>query len=345
MSDTGTDRGAQAPPSPERLFAAATAFQQTATIKAAVELDLFAAIGDGADAAGEIAGRCGAAERGIRILCDALTVYGFLEKSGGRYALTPDSAMFLDSRSPAYAGRALEFLLAPTLIEGFANLTGAVRNGGAMTSREEGALAPDHPMWVRFARAMVPLTVIPARILAGIVNGDGAPRLRVLDIAAGHGLFGVTVASQNPNADVVAVDWPNVLEVASENAARAGVGDRHRALPGSAFDVDFGDDYDVVLITNFLHHFDCHTNVSLLKKARAALRPDGRAVAVEFVPNEDRVSPPIPATFALSMLTQTPHGDTYTFRQLDRMFQDAGFSRCESRPLTPAPQTAVIGYA
>jgi SAM-dependent methyltransferase len=319
----------------------ATAYQQTAALKAAVDLGVFTAIGAGADTAAAIANQCGASERGVRILCNALTVFGLLQKSGERYSLAPDTAVFLDRRSPAYLGGALDFLLSPAMMVNFEDFAAAVRNGGT-TVAGDGALAPEHPVWVQFARAMVPMIAIPARLLADIVNGGGSPEIRVLDIAAGHGIFGVTVAAQNPNAEIVAVDWPNVLEVATENAVAAGVADRHRTLPGSAFDVDFGDGYDVVLLTNFLHHFDPETITSLLRKVRAALKEGGRAVTLEFVPNEDGVSPPIPATFGLTMLANTPRGEAYTYKQLERMFRDAGFSRSECRPLPPTPQTAVV---
>ena len=79
---------------------------------------------------------------------------------------------------------------------------------------------------------------------------------KVLDIAAGHGMYGVTIAKQNPNAEIFAVDWPQVLQVAEENANAAGVAARYHKIPGSAFEVDFGNDYDLVLLTGFLHHFD-----------------------------------------------------------------------------------------
>ena len=64
--------------------------------------------------------------------------------------------------------------------------------------------------------------------------------MKVLDIAAGHGAFGIAIAQRNPNAQIVAVDWPNVLQVARENAAAAGLQDRHHSLPGDAFRVDYG---------------------------------------------------------------------------------------------------------
>ena len=116
-------------------------------------------------------------------------------------------------------------------------------------------------------------------------------------------------------------------------------------LPGSAFDVDFGGPYDAVLLTNFLHHFDPPTCVGLLKKVHAALRPGGRAATLEFVPNEDRVSPPMSAAFSMTMLATTATGDAYTLSELTAMYTEAGFSNITGHPLPMSPQTVVIGAA
>jgi ubiquinone/menaquinone biosynthesis C-methylase UbiE len=182
---------------------------------------------------------------------------------------------------------------------------------------------------------------MPAQAIAKLVNQDGG-KLKVLDIAAGHGLFGITIARQHPNAEVVALDWPNVLEVAKENAGNAGVSDRYSTIPGSAFDVDYGTGYDLVLLTNFLHHFDPPTCETLLRKVRAALSEGGKALALEFVPNEDRVSPPIPASFSMMMLSGTPSGDAYTFPELERMFKAAGFANVELHQLPATPEKLVM---
>jgi ubiquinone/menaquinone biosynthesis C-methylase UbiE len=198
---------------------------------------------------------------------------------------------------------------------------------------------------VAFARAMAPMMAMPAELLAKLVNGDSAAPIHVLDVAAGHGLFGIALAKLNPNARVVATDWAAVLDVARANANAAGVGDRVATLPGNAFDLDFGNDvYDVVLLTNILHHFDVPTCESLLRKLRAALKPGGRAVTLEFVPDEGRVTPPESAMFALTMLATTPAGDAYTFAQYERMFAAAGFARSEFHPLPPTMQQVVVAY-
>jgi threonine dehydrogenase-like Zn-dependent dehydrogenase len=218
-----------------------------------------------------------------------------------------------------------------------------VRKGGTVLS-EKGTVSHDHPVWVKFARSMAPLMELPAQMIASLVNHSPSPKVKILDIAAGHGVFGIKLAEANPNAEIVAVDWPHVLEVAKENAAARGVSSRYKTLPGSAFEVDYGSGYDLVLLTNFLHHFDQPTCEGLLRKVHAALGSTGRVVALEFVPNEDRVSPAGTAVFSMMMLGTTPSGDAYTFSEYERMFSNSGFSRCELHPLPPTLEQAVISY-
>lgn len=330
-------------PSPQLFFQTINAYQRTEGLKAAIELEVFTAVGEGKSTAAEIAQRCGASERGIRILCDFLCIMGFLTKDGQQYKLTADSAMFLDKGSPAYLGEAREFLLSPMLTDGFKDFAGAVRKGGTMVS-DEGTIAPQHPIWVKFARAMAPMMALPAQLMAKLVDPQADRKLKILDIAAGHGLYGIEFAKRNPDAEVVALDWTNVLAIANENARSAGVEDRFTTLEGSAFEVDYGTGYDLVLLTNFLHHFDQPTCEKLLRKVYAALGEGGRAVTLEFVPNEDRISPPEAAAFSIMMLGGTPAGDAYTFSELERMFKSAGFVRSEIHPLLPSIEHVVISH-
>lgn len=338
---------AQAPePSPALFFETINAYQKTASLRAAIDLDVFTAIGEGAKTAKALAQRCAASERGMRILCDYLVVIGFLIKEKlepPTYALTPDSATFLDRRSPAYLATSVKFLNSPMLTDGFKDVAACVRKGGTVVS-EEGAVAPEHPMWVEFARSMAPMMALSAELIAKLVGANAGRKWKVLDIAAGHGLFGIAIARHNPNAEIVALDWPNVLGVAEENAQAAGIASRFRTLPGSAFEVDYGSGYDLVLLTNILHHFDVPTCETMLRKVHAALAAGGRAVTLEFVPNEDRVSPPLVASFSMMMLGATPGGDAYTFAEYDRMFRNAGFSRSELHALPPSIEQVVISY-
>jgi ubiquinone/menaquinone biosynthesis C-methylase UbiE len=328
-------------PSPVLFFDTLTAYQETAALKAALDLELFTRLGGSNGTAATLAQRCGSAERGVRILCDYLTILGFLNKKDDRYSLTADSATFLDKNSPAYVGGAAAFLLAPGIRGAFDQLTAAVRKGGTAQS-EQGTMEPEHPVWIHFARSMAPRMGPPAQALAELLSIDSKRPARILDISASHGIWGIAVARKYPEANVVAVDWAPVLEVACKNAQAAGISDRFQTIAGSAFDVDLGKNYDAVLIPNFLHHFDRPTCVTFLKRIHEVLRPGGCVAIVEFVPNPDRVTPPEVARFSLVMLATTAAGDACTFDQFREMLNESGFNNPTQHPLPPSFETAVI---
>ncbi|HTU01632.1 MAG TPA: class I SAM-dependent methyltransferase, partial [Candidatus Sulfotelmatobacter sp.] len=288
-----------------------------------------------------IARQVSASERGIRILCDYLVIAGLLEKVDGRYRHTPSSAAFLDPTSPACLASIVRFLAMPAVREPYEHLADIVRSGRTVLPGA-GSVEPENPIWVEFAQSMGPMMAPMAGPLGAIVLDGRTGPMRVLDIAAGHGLFGIEIAKQNPQAHVTGLDWAPVLRVALENARRAGVQERYDMLPGSAFEVEFGGPYDAILLTNFLHHFDAETCVGLLKKVRRSLKPDGCVATLEFVPNEDRVSPPIPAAFSMTMLASTPAGDAYTFRELSEMHRQAGFRPPTARPIPMSPHTILM---
>lgn len=334
----------EGPLNPGLVFEMLNAHQRTAALKAAIDLDVFRAVGEGPGDVASIARQCGASERGIRILCDFLCIYGVLVKEDGRYRHSASSAMFLDPRSPACIASIAQFLGDPAMREPYDNLAEVVRSGHTSLPGD-GTVEPENPVWVLFAEKMAPMMAPMAGPLGAVVLDGFKGPMRVLDIAAGHGLFGIEVAKQNPEARVTGLDWAPVLRVALDNARKAGVDHRYDMLPGSAFEVQFPGPYDAVLLTNFLHHFDVPTCVGLLKKVRGALRPGGRAATLEFVPNEDRISPPMPAAFSMVMLTSTAAGDAYTLSELTAMYKEAGFEGIVAHPIPMSPHTIVMGLA
>src|ERR1700677_634696 len=207
--------------------------QQTAALKTAIDLDVFTAVGAGPGDSASIARHCSASERGIRILCDFLVINGVLEKEDGRYRHTPTSAAFLDPRSPACMASIAQFLSTPELIASYDNLAEVVRNGRTSLPGD-GTVEPENPVWVLFAEKMAPMMAPMAAPLGAVVLKGHTGPMRVLDIAAGHGLFGIEIAKQHAEAHVTGLDWAPVLRVALENARKAGVQDRYSMLPGSA---------------------------------------------------------------------------------------------------------------
>lgn len=295
---------------------------QSAALKGAIDLGLFTAIGEGNVTAPAIAARCGASERGIRILCDYMTVAGLLTKTDGAYALTAESAAFLDQRSRMYLGSAARFLHHSMSMNATADVARTVRTGTTILNGRE-YLDVENQVWVDFARGMMPMMFPAAQFMAEQLGE--APK-RLLDIAAGHGIFGVMAAARHAELQVDALDWPAVLAVAEENAQKFGVAERWRKREGSALEMDLGEGYDVIYLTNFLHHFDAAECTGILQKCRKALRPGGLLATLEFVPNADRVTPPASAAFSMTMLLNTPAGDAYTQAELEAMLQTAGFA-------------------
>lgn len=326
---------------PDLFWETMTGFQRSAVLKTAVELEIFTKIGEGHSAAGDIAAASGASTRGVRILCDSLVTMGFLTKSAEQYAMTDATAAFLDKRSQAYLGSALDFILSPQQRRGFDDLTNAVRKGGSSITGDA-SMDPDSEMWVTFARGMAPLMFPMAQMMAEHLELDASRELKILDIAAGHGIFGIMAGQKYSKAQIYGADWANVLTVAEENAAKFGMSDRYHTIPGNAFESDLGTGYDAILVPNFFHHFDVETCENFIRKLGTSLADGGKIATVEFVPNDDRISPPAAAMFAVVMLAATPAGDAYTFAEFKKMFENGGFANNELISLDPLPSTLII---
>ena len=331
-------------PSPVRIFEALRAFQETAALKSAIELGVFTAIADGATTAAKIASACNASERGIRILCDTLVTSEILEKRDARYGNTRDTAIFLNRHSPAYIGSVADFICQPEMTTGFLQtLTECVRKGGTAMPAE-GSMTPEHPMWVTFARAMAPLMALPRTYHCRPSRGT---------VARGSATKGTRYRCRTWHVrDRLRQTHPT----SRNHGRRLGPGPRsgerergrgRRFVPlrddcGECFQCRLrAESYDAALLTNFLHHFDAATNERLLRKVHGALKDGGKAVTLEFVPDEDRVSPPTPARFAITMLFSTAHGDAYTFSELETMFRNAGFTESTGH-LIETQQSVII---
>ena len=313
------------------------ALERSLALRTAIEMDLFTRIGAGTRTVRALAAASGASERGLRALCDHLVIQGHLLKQGARYSLTLNSRLYLTRGSPAYLGSAVNFLAGDATVAAFCRLRQAVEQGSP------GSVQLD---WVEYARSMAPLAQPVAEFAASALEVDSAGPVQVLDIAAGHGLYGLAIAARNSAAQIFAMDSPQVLEIAIENARRAGVAERYHPIHGDVFEAGLGGPYDLALAANFAHHFDAAANVRLFQKTRAALKPTGRIALIDFVLNADRVSPLPDASFALTLFATSAGGAVYTFQEYSRMLRAAGFHRARRldgdfgfRIVTASPRT------
>jgi len=312
-------------------------YQKTAALNAAIKLDIFTAIGKHCLTVEQIADVTGGSLRGVRILCDFLCVIGLLEKNTNLYNLSVDAKRFLDRTSPHCLADVIDFLAAPEIVSMIIDDPPSYVIAGGASGLTK--ISPDSPVWVKFARAMIPFASVAAKRTTAYIAKKAMQPRKVLDIAAGHGLFGIEVANVISDALVMAIDWDNVLEVARRNADLAGLANRYKTTSGNAFEVDWGDNYDLILLPNILHHFDQDGCVRLLCKAKESLSIDGSVFVIDIIPNPDRVSPPEQAAFAFLMLATTPNGDAYTCTEYETMAGAAGLTLVDSMQLFPTPQT------
>jgi SAM-dependent methyltransferase len=163
----------------------------------------------------------------------------------------------------------------------------------------------------------------------------------VLDVGAGSGVWGIALAKQSPQVRMRAVDWPEVLEVTQKVARRHGVAERLTAVPGDFLAADFGQGHQVAVLGHILHSEGADRSRRLLAKVFAALAPGGTVAIQEFMPNDDRTGPALPLLFAVNMLVNTEHGDTYTFAELSAWLRESGFASVRLLDV-PGPSPLVL---
>jgi ubiquinone/menaquinone biosynthesis C-methylase UbiE len=325
---------------PELLHQMAFSFIPSRVLSAGLQLGVFSHIAAGKKTAKEVAAAAQASECGIRMLLDALVAVQLLARNGPGYELAPLASQFLVRESPDYLGRLFE---QEELWQSWGHLTDVIRSGRPLLRVEDQALAEQFfPILVQTLHV---LHRDRARRLAGALGvGNHSKGLRVVDVGAGSGIWGIAVAERDAKTRVTAQDFPAMLNVTREYLKRHGVERQFDFLPGDLKIVDFGhEQYDLALLGNILHSEGEESSRNLLQRLHAALRPGGRVVIIDMLPNDDRTGPPFPIFFALNMLLHTEHGDTYSLAEYTRWLARAGFPRVETIDIG-SHSPVVIGY-
>lgn len=313
--------------SAERILSTLQAYRGAAALHTAIELELFTRIAHGVDTANRIAAELGVPLPGVRILCNYLVAAGFLIRDGETLQLADDSAIYLDKASPSYLGCAAASIHCPAMVRGFDRLTEAV------CGRSDLKDARIPPGWYDFARGVSDRPAALQAFTDAIVLPAGP--VKILDVGAGDGAYGIAVASRYPQAIVVAVDQPDALKIAHRNAIEARLGTRYQNIPGDLRSQSFGRGFDAAIAAGSLHELDPSDAELCLKRIRDALNKDGRLFILESVSNESAN----PADFDLTALIAARRGGVYSLAELKQILHLAGFDRIETQPLPAARAT------
>lgn len=296
-------------------------------LSAGVQLGVFSHIASGQHTADEIAAAEQVSPRGMRMLLDALVGMKLLAKAKGNYSLTPLSEKFLVRQSPDYMAAMIEN---DALWQGWTRLTDVIRSGSPLVRVEEQDQAEKFfSILVRSLHVMNREPgVLTAKAVLKKLKKSGPD---VVDVACGSGVWGIAFAEADPKARITFQDFAGVLNVTREYAERHGVGDRAEYLAGDLKTVDYGENrFDAALLGNIVHSEGEASSRDLFRRLHQALRPGGRIVIIDMVPNDERTGPVFPLIFALNMFIHTQIGDTYTLGEYTAWLKDAGFSRVEA---------------
>jgi ubiquinone/menaquinone biosynthesis C-methylase UbiE len=331
---------ATAPVTPERIMQFAWGYAPPLILEAAIRHHVFDTLDAGSKTISEVHTATGASERGLTAIMHALVGLGFLaEDEEARYSLTPESAAFLVSTKPGFHGGLIRHC-SGQLIPKWLELNEIVATGHpteAVNQQDSGS-----DFFQEFVNDIFPMSYPAAQALARHFNtpNTGEP-IRVLDLAAGSGVWGIALAQSSEQAQVTAVDWPAVIPVTRNTVTRFGLADRFSFVEGDLLQTDFGSNYNLATLGHILHSEGKERSKALLAKTFQALASGGTIAISEFLVNTGRTGPVISLLFAVNMLVNTDDGDTYSFEEIAHWLSEAGF--IDARTLeAPGPSPLIL---
>jgi len=325
---------------PERLMELSFAYAPPLIISAGVSNKVFDSLEDGAKTAEQVAGQTGASARALRILMNALVGLDLLKKDRNeKYSLTPESAAFLLSNKPGtHAG--FFGTIAPQIISRWLRLSDIVREGRPAVAVNQEAEGTE--FFSQLVENIIPMSYPPAQKLGDHLKlARTRNEIRVLDLAAGSGIWGIALAQKSPRVRVTAVDWAGMIPTAKRITQKFGIGDRFNYVEGDILDANFGSGYDVATLGHILHSEGEERSRELLKKTFRALKSGGTIAIAEWLVDDDRTKPLPSLMFAVQMLVNTEKGDTFSFNEIKGWLQEAGFKKVRKLQ-APGPSPLIL---
>ena len=318
---------------PDRLDQMIRGYMPSRCVLTALELDLFTAVGEGANAE-QIGARMEANARGAGMLLNALVALGLLTKSGEDYKNTPESARFFVQGSRDNHRNGL--LHTADIWHRWSTLTDAVRRGARIAEDQDPTPGRTHNFIAgmqRLAKDRAPL-VVEALGTAGV--------RRILDLGGGSGAYSIAFAKACPDVKCEILDLPEVAPLTCEYVSQAGVAAQVSVRAGDMLHDQLGSGYEIIMLNAICHMFSAEQNFDVFRRARQALQPNGRLVVQDFILNPDKTGPLHAALFSLNMLVGTDAGASYSEQEYTAWMKAAGFAEVRRINL-PEPSSLIVG--
>ena len=330
---------------PDRLDQMIRGYMPSRCILTALELDIFTAIGEGANAE-QIGTRIHANARAAEMLLNALVALGLVTKSGGIYSNTPESARFFVQGSKDNHRDGL--LHTANIWHRWSTLSDAVRRGTCVPfdhrNNDPRDNARDSTLeWTaNFIAGMDGNAKARAPLLVQALGTAGVRR--ILDLGGGSGAYSIAFAKESSEVRCEILDVPEVVPLTTEYINKAGVSAQISLHSGDMLTDDLGSGYDIIMLNAICHMFSGEQNLSIFRRAQRALAPHGRLVVQDFILNPDKTGPQHAVLFSLNMLVATDAGASYNELEYIGWMKSAGFTQV-SRINLPGPSSLIIGAA
>jgi hypothetical protein len=307
----------------KRLLEFGFGFAPALIIDAAVKYYIFDALDHGPKTLKEIHFATGASKRGLSVVLNALVALELLQKDAeGFYSLTSESAAFLVRSQPNYQGTLFHHV-SGQLIPNWLQLSEALGTGRPVVAAD---LEEDAAYFQQFVEDLFGFNHAAAQRLAEILEISKTSELiSVLDIAAGSGVWGISLAQRSYMVRVKAVDLPAILPITRKMAERHGVEEQFIYAEGVWAKVDFGGGHHIALLGHILHSQGVAGSQALIGKTYSALAPGATIVIADWLTNSERTAPSLPLLFAVNMLVHTTDGDTFSFEEIRSWLEQSGF--------------------
>jgi ubiquinone/menaquinone biosynthesis C-methylase UbiE len=325
---------------PQRIIQMGWAFVLPLAIESAVRYHFFDVLDGKSLTLTQVCKQTHCSERGAVAVMDLLVSVELLSKDkDGKYTLTPESATFLVSGKPFFHGGFFRHL-SQNLMPSFLQLDSAVRTGIPVRSVDD--KAEGESFFKSFVEDLMPMNFPAAQAVAReLLAHRQAETTRILDLAAGSGVWGVTISDAFPKATLTAVDLPAVLEVTRSVVQRFNLDGRYTDIAGDLLEVDFGRGYSVAILGHILHSEGEERGRRLLSNTYSAMERGGTIVIPEFLLDDDRTTPTHSAIFNVNMLVNTSHGRSFTLGELREWLEELGFRNIRTLEV-PAPSPVIL---
>ena len=308
----------------EQVFHVAFGYMASKALFSGLQLGVFDALARGPKGLEALAAETRAEQRPLRTLLITLTAVGLLERRGECWVNGPAAQTHLVKEGPGDFGDYLRYQVDRQMYPFMHNLTDVLRG------RHDSVPFADYEAWFSdaaeatlYSESQHSASLAPALMLAALVDLSASRRL--LDVGGGSGAFSITLCQQHPELRAAIVDFPNVLEVARRQVAKAGLESRIDLLPGNALDLTWPGGQDVILFSYLSGSVSAEGVAALYRQAFAALDSGGRVLVHDFMADDDLTGPPLAAMWALQHATFTPGATALTPGFVTGCLRDAGF--------------------